>query len=148
MRRRITGAVLLLYPRHVRERHGSEIVTLIDDLIAHEGRSRAGLVARLAVDGLIQRMASVATVWSVVAILAASSLGSLAVSDFAAASADQDAPRPAHTSAARVTARRSPPATIRPTVCSPVRSRRPRTQRRPVTYGVTRVSTTELTHGG
>jgi hypothetical protein len=37
-------------------------VALIDELIAHEGRSRTGLVMRLAVDGLVQRIASTATV--------------------------------------------------------------------------------------
>jgi hypothetical protein len=96
MRRRLTGAILLLYPRRVRERHGSEIVTLIDDLIAHEGRSRVGLFMRLAADGLVQRVASTATVWTLVAVLAATSLGGLAVSDFAAASAFQTAPRTVH----------------------------------------------------
>ena len=42
MRHRLTGAILLLYPRRVREGHGPEIVALIDDLIAHEGRSPPG----------------------------------------------------------------------------------------------------------
>ena len=87
MRHRLTGAILLLYPRRVREGHGPEIVALIDDLVAHEGRSRAGLFIGLAVDGLVQRVASTATVWTVVAVLLATSFGGLAVSDFAAANA-------------------------------------------------------------
>src|ERR1700678_2595987 len=99
MRRRRAGTILLTSPRRVRERHGPEIVALIDDLIAHEGRSRAGLVIRLAVDGLVQRIASTATVWSVVAVLVATSFGGLAVSDFAAASALQGVQRTAHRAA-------------------------------------------------
>ncbi len=100
MRRRLTGTILLIYPRRVRERHGPEIVALIDDLIAHEGRSRAGLVVRLAVDGLVQRITSTATVWTVVAVLLTTSFGGLAVSDFAAASALQGVRRTAHRAAA------------------------------------------------
>jgi hypothetical protein len=102
MRHRVTGAILLLYPRRVRKRHGPEIVALIDDLIAHEGRSRSGLFIRLAVDGLVQRVASTATVWTVVAVLAATSFGGLAVSDFAAANATrQGVARTVHTVAPR-----------------------------------------------
>jgi hypothetical protein len=97
MRHRLTGVILLLYPRRVREGHGSEIVALIDDLIAHEGRSRTRLSIRLAVDGLVQRIASTSTVWTVVAVLAATSFGGLAVSDFAAANAPQVVPRTVHT---------------------------------------------------
>jgi len=99
MRHRLTGAILLLYPRRVREGHGPEIVALIDDLIAHEGRSRTGLFIRLAVDGLVlvQRIASTATAWTVAAVLAATSLGGLAVSDLAAADAPQVVPRTVHT---------------------------------------------------
>src|ERR1700690_3724990 len=97
MRRRLTSTILLLYPRPVREGHGPEIVALIDDLIAHEGRSRAGLFIRLAVDGLVQRIASTATVWTAIAVLAATSFGGLALSDFAAASAHQGALRTKHT---------------------------------------------------
>jgi hypothetical protein len=94
MRHRLTGTILLLYPRRVREGHGPEIMALIDDLIAHEGRSRAGLFMRLAADGLVQRIASTATAWTLVAVLAATSFGGLAVSDFAAANASlQVAPR-------------------------------------------------------
>jgi hypothetical protein len=97
MRNRLAGAILLLYPRRVRVAHGPEIVALIDDLIAHEGRSRTRLFIRLTVDGLVQRIASTATVWTVVAVLAATSFGGLAVSDFAAASALQVVPRTLHT---------------------------------------------------
>jgi hypothetical protein len=96
MRHRLAGAILLLYPRRVRRGHGPEIVALIDDLIAHEGRSHASLFIRLAMDGLVQRMASTATVWTVVAVLAATSFGGLVVSDFAAASAHQDVTRTVH----------------------------------------------------
>ena len=97
MRSRLTRAILLLYPRRVRERHGAEIVALIDDLIAHDGRSRTGLFVRLAVDGLTQRVASTATVWTVVAVLAATSFGGMAVSEFASARALKSVPRTAHT---------------------------------------------------
>ena len=93
MRPRLARAILLLYPRRVRRRHGVEIVTLMDDLIAHEGRSRAGLFMRLAVDGLVQRIASTAAIWTVVAVLAATSFGGLAISEFAAARSFQRAPR-------------------------------------------------------
>jgi hypothetical protein len=97
MRHRLTSAILLLYPRRVRKGHGPEIMALIDDLIAHEGRSRTGLCIRLAGDGLVQRIASTATVWTVVAVLAATSFGGLAVSDFAAASAHQGVAHTMHT---------------------------------------------------
>jgi hypothetical protein len=97
MRHRLAGAILLLYPRRVRRGHGTEIVALIDDLIAHEGRSRTGLFMRLAVDGLVQRIASTATAWTVVAVLVTTSFGGLAVSDFAAANALQAVPRTVHT---------------------------------------------------
>jgi hypothetical protein len=93
MTRRLAGAILLLYPRRVREGHGPEIVTLIDDLVAHEGRSPVGLFVRLAVDGVVQRIASTATVWTVVTVLAATSFGGLAISEFAAASALHGPPR-------------------------------------------------------
>jgi hypothetical protein len=97
MRNRLTGAILLLYPRRVREAHGPEILALIDDLIAHEGRSRTRLFIRLTTDGLVQRIASTATVWTVVAVLVATSFGGLAVSDLAAANAPQPVPRTVHT---------------------------------------------------
>jgi hypothetical protein len=83
-------------------------VALIDDLIAHEGRSPAALCLRLAVDGLVQRVASLATVWTLVAVLAATTFGGLALSDFAAASAFQGSPRPAHTVAHAVHTHRTP----------------------------------------
>ncbi len=92
MRHRLTRAILLLYPRRVRGRHGPEIVALIDDVIAHEERSQTGLFIRLALDGLVQRLASTTTVWTVVAVLAASSVGGLAVSDLAAANDLRAAP--------------------------------------------------------
>jgi hypothetical protein len=95
MRHRLTGAILLLYPRQVRKGHGPEIVALIDDLIVRERRSRTRLFIRLAVDGLVQRIASTATVWTVVAVLVATSFGGLTVSDFAAAKLQVATPRPA-----------------------------------------------------
>jgi hypothetical protein len=97
MRHRLTTAILLLYPRRVRDDHGPEIVTLIDDLIVHEGRSRARLFARLAADGLVQRIASTATAWTAAAVLAATSFGGLAISQFATANALPRQPRTAHT---------------------------------------------------
>jgi hypothetical protein len=99
MRRRLADAILLLYPRRVREGHGPEIVALLDDLVAHEGRSRTGLFIRLAMDGLLQRIASTATVWTVVAALAATSFGGLAASEFAAAKAFRVVPRKTQTAA-------------------------------------------------
>ena len=117
MRGRVTKAILLLYPRRIRDGHGPEILALIDDLIAHEGRSRAGLFMRLAVDGLVQRIASTATVWTLVAVLATTSFGALTVSDFAAASARQGAPRTLD--------KVSPTWHTHPTPCHPIRPRRP-----------------------
>lgn len=96
MRRRLTDTVVLLYPRRVRERHGPEIVALIDDLVAREGRSRTALCVRLAMDGLVQRFASIATVWAAAAILAVTSFGGLAAADLAAASARHNVSHPAH----------------------------------------------------
>jgi hypothetical protein len=117
MRHRLSTAILLLYPRRVRDGHGPEIVTLIDDLIAHEGRSRTRLFIRLAGDGLVQRIASTATAWTAVAVLAATSIGGLAISEFAAANALARRPRTAHTIA-------SPPNTHQ------TRHRRPHTSHR------------------
>ena len=115
MRHRFAGAILLLYPRRVREGHGPEIVALIDDLVAHEGRSCTELFIRLAVDGLVQRVASTATVWTVVAVLLATSFGGLAASDFAAANAFQVVPRAVHTrSRSDSWARRRRPAQLFP----------------------------------
>lgn len=91
MRRRLVCAILLLYPRRVRKRHGPEIMALIDELIAHEGRSRARLFIRLALDGLIQRTATTTTAWTVAAVLATTSVAGLVASDFATASAHQGA---------------------------------------------------------
>ena len=93
MRGGLADAILLLYPRRVRKDHGPEIIAVIDDLIAHDRRSRTGLFVRLAVDGLVQRIASAATVRTIVAVLATTGFGGLAVSDFAAASAYQDVTR-------------------------------------------------------
>ena len=102
MRHRLAAAILLLYPRRVRDRHGPELVTLIDDLVAHEKRSRTGLFLRLAADGLVQRMTSTATAWLAVAVLTATSLGGLAISEFATANALPRGPQPAHTIAPAV----------------------------------------------
>jgi hypothetical protein len=116
MKRRLTGAILLLYPRRVRKGHGPEIAALIDDLVAREGRSRAALFARLAADGLVQRIASTVTVWTAVAVLTVTSFGGLAVSQFAAASALHRAPRTAQTVV--------PPSHTHPTSHHPPRARR------------------------
>jgi hypothetical protein len=97
MRRRLVDTAVLLYPRRVRERHGPEIVALIDDLVAREGRSRVALCVRLAMDGLVQRIASIATVWTAVAMLAATSFGGLVVADLAAAGARHNVAHPART---------------------------------------------------
>ena len=111
MRHRLTGAILLVYPRRVRKGHGPEIVALIDDLIAHEGRSPTRLFIRLAVDGLVQRIASTATVWTVVAVLTATTFGGLAISDFAAANALHGATHtPRTASTAHTAARTAAPA--------------------------------------
>lgn len=99
MKSRLAGAILLLYPRRVRAGHGPEIVALIEDLIAFDRRSRAAVFMRLAVDGVIQRMTSTATAWLLAAGLGATSLGALAISDLAAASAFQHRPTPVHTGA-------------------------------------------------
>lgn len=93
MRRRLTRAILLLYPRRVRKRHGAEIVALVDDLIAHEGRPRVRLFIRLAIDGLLQRTATTTAAWTVTVALTATSLAGLAASGFAAASAHHGALR-------------------------------------------------------
>lgn len=108
MRHRLSTAILLLYPRRVRDGHGPEIVTLMDDLIAHDGRSRTRLFIRLAADGLVQRIASTATAWTAVAVLAATSIGGLAVSEFATANAFPRQPRAAHTIAPPRTRTRTP----------------------------------------
>lgn len=107
MSNRLTDAILLLYPRRVRDSHGPEIVALLDDLITHEGCSPAALYIRLAADGLVQRMTSIATVWAAVAVLAATTFGGLALSDFAAASGFQTARRTPHAVAPRASAHRT-----------------------------------------
>jgi hypothetical protein len=43
-----------------------------------EGRSRARLYMRLALDGLAQRIATITTAWTMTAVLAATTLGGLA----------------------------------------------------------------------
>lgn len=108
MRHRLIGAILLLYPRRIRRGHGAEIVMLIDDLIAHGGKAPR-LFIRLAADGLVQRIASTASVWTAVAVLATTSFAGLAVSEFAAATGLHHAPRPVPTAApARHTRPRRP----------------------------------------
>jgi hypothetical protein len=97
MRRRLTRAILLLYPRPVRKGHGAEILALIDDLIAREGRSHARVFVRLTIDGLVQRIASTATVWTVLAVLTATGFSGLAVSNFAAARVFHGTPDTVHT---------------------------------------------------
>ncbi|HET9073399.1 MAG TPA: hypothetical protein VFN48_02375 [Solirubrobacteraceae bacterium] len=91
--RRLVSAVLWLYPRPVRVRHGAELESLVEELIARDGASTSAVVTRLAADGLSQRLMSRATVWLVLGTLLVSSAGSLAVSDLATASAR---PRTAH----------------------------------------------------
>jgi len=108
--RRLIAAALLLYPRAVRRGHGEEIESLVAELIEREGHSRPAVIARLAVDGLVQRITSRATAWVLVVTLALTSFGGLAVSDFAAASAHAPA-----AASVRVTARhRAPLAHARP----------------------------------
>jgi hypothetical protein len=92
MRHRLARAILLLYPRRVRQGHGPEIIAVIDDLIAIEARSATRLYLRLVIDGLTQRAASTVTVWTVVAALTTTSFGVLAISDFAVANAHKTGP--------------------------------------------------------
>lgn len=87
--RRLISAVLLLYPRSVRRRHGAELASLVEELIRHEGRSRPRVMSRLVLDGVIQRLTARATAWAVALGLALMTFGGLAASDFAAASAQQ-----------------------------------------------------------
>jgi hypothetical protein len=100
--RRLISATLLLYPRAVRRRHGAELQSLVQDLIEHEGASRHRVMTRLALDGLIQRLTTRATGWVVAGTLLLTSIGGLAVSDFAAASAHGAVPAD-HTVAPRQT---------------------------------------------
>ena len=113
--RRLVAATLLLYPRHVRHRHGAELESLVEELIEREGASRPAVMTRLAADGLAQRLMSRTTAWVVAITVTLTSLGGLAVSDFSAASAHRrppaaaltrTAPGTAHTAAARHDARR------------------------------------------
>jgi hypothetical protein len=139
MSNRLTDAILLLYPRRVREGHGAEIVALMDDLVAYEGRSRAALSVRLAADGLVQRIGSTAMVWTVAAVLAATTFGDLALSDFAAASALQGGsptapavpPQAVHAVASRAPQAVAPPI-ARPAARAPIHRTphsRPRSRR-------------------
>jgi hypothetical protein len=95
--RRFIAAALLLYPRAVRHGHGEEIETLVTELIEREGHSRPRVISRLALDGLAQRLTSRATAWVLVVTLVLTTLGGLAVSDFAAASAHPPPPAVLHT---------------------------------------------------
>ena len=96
MNRRVFNAVLLLYPRRVRRTHGPELLVLVDDLVVRDGRSRIGLITRLAIDGLVQRAVSTATAWTVAAVLATTSFAGLVASNFAAASPFHRAGQAAH----------------------------------------------------
>lgn len=99
MKRRLVSAILLLYPRRVREDHGREINALIADLVARDGRSPIRLLMRLAVDGLVQRLASTVTAWTLAAVLAGTCIGGLAASNLASASPFQREPRTPRTTA-------------------------------------------------
>ena len=85
--RRLITTTLLLYPRAVRHRHGAELESLVEELIERDGASRPRVMTRLALDGLTQRLSTRATALIVAGTLLVTSLGGLAVSDFAAASA-------------------------------------------------------------
>ena len=90
--RRLVRVALLLYPRAVRHGHGGELEDLVEELIVREGRSRPAVIGRLAVDGLGQRLTSRTTAWVLAVSLGLTTVGGLAVSDFAAASAHQALP--------------------------------------------------------
>lgn len=131
MNRRLQRLILLLYPRPVRKDHGPEMLALIDELIAHDRRSPITLSLRLAADGLLQRATSTATVWTVVALLITTSLGGLAISDFATANAQQ-----ATTPTARPPARvRHPHRPISSTVLPQTTAPKSRHQRHHPTHG-------------
>lgn len=104
MNRHLVRAILLIYPRRVRRTHGREIIVLVDDLAVRDGRPLARLLLRLAFDGLIQRLVSTAVAWTAVVVLAATTLGDLALSDFAAASGHPGIPAPARAASRQVTA--------------------------------------------
>jgi len=97
MSNRLIHAILLLYPRRVRDAHGPEIVVLIDDLIAHEDVASRAPACAWRWTGWSNAWPRSPTVWTVVAVLAATTFGGLALSDFAAASAFQGVPRTART---------------------------------------------------
>ncbi len=85
---------------------------------------------RLAADGLVQRMGSTATIWTVAAVLAATTFGDLALSDFAAASALQGGSRTAHAvapQAAHAIASRTPHAVVPPIARPAARAQTDRT---------------------
>jgi hypothetical protein len=90
--RRLISATLLLYPRAVRQGHGAELESLVQELIDRDGASRPRVVTRLALDGLTQRLSTRATAVVLAGTLALTSIGGLAVSDFAAASAHGTVP--------------------------------------------------------
>ncbi len=90
--RRLISAALLLYPRAVRRHHGAELESLVEELIERDGASRPVLVGRLLADGLVQRLTSRSTAWVVAVTLVITSVGGLAVSDFATASAHRREP--------------------------------------------------------
>ncbi|WP_249009625.1 hypothetical protein [Conexibacter sp. DBS9H8] len=94
--RRLIAAAILLYPRQVRSRHGSELGCLAEELIDRDGAAAAAVVARLAADGVGQRLRSRTTLVVMAITLAGSSVGGLAVSDIAAASSPAPAPLRAH----------------------------------------------------
>jgi hypothetical protein len=99
--RRLIAAAILLYPRQIRSRHGSELGCLAEELIDRDGATPAAIVARLAADGVGQRLRSRATLVVVAIALAGSSVGGLAISDIAAASAPATAPHSAPPAAVR-----------------------------------------------
>jgi hypothetical protein len=112
--RRLISATLLLYPRAVRRGHGPELESLVQDLIDHDGASRHRVMTRLALDGLIQRLTTRATGLVVAGTLLLTSVGGLAVSDFAAASARGAVP--AHTTGVT---RQTQPQVTRPRALHP-----------------------------
>lgn len=102
MTQRLISGILLLYPRRVREAHGPELAALIDDLIAHDGRSPTGLLARLAIDGMIQRFAQTATIRSIATLMAATCIGGLTASGLASATSFHHPPQATSRPAAHV----------------------------------------------
>ncbi len=113
--RRIISATMLLYPRGVRHRHGAELESLVEELIQREGASRPRVMTRLALDGVSQRLRTRTTALVMMGTLGLSSVGGLAVSDFAAASARGAVPAvaAAHAAEARTSAVRGPRPEVR-----------------------------------